>query len=73
MSGWMLGGFADPIIHDPLTFLGLPRAASSPNWIASKIGCAWAAFARGDAGDEAEHGPRGAATAMLLWLRSSAS
>ena len=61
-----------PILHDPLTFLGLPRAWRGDywNWIdAAALGCAWAAFARAATPGTNLSTDHAAATAMLLWLR----
>ena len=59
-------------LHDPLTFLGLPRAWRGDywNWIdAATIGCAWAAFGRAATPGTNLSTDHAAATAMLLWLR----
>ena len=61
-----------PILHDPLTFLGLPRAWRGDywNWIdAAALGCACAAFARAATPGTNLSTDHAAATAMLLWLR----
>ena len=61
-----------PILHDPLTFLGLPGAWRGDywNWIdAATLGCAWAAFVRAATPGTRLRTDLAAATAMLLWLR----
>ena len=61
-----------PILHDPLTFLGLPRAWRGDywNWIdAVTLGCAWAAVGRAATPGTRLRTDLAAATAMLLWLR----
>jgi len=69
---WFGINVSRPILHDPLTYLGLPRAWRGDywNWIdAVALGCAWAVFVR--AGTPGIHlsTHHAAATAMLLWLR----
>ena len=69
---WCVENILTPIVHDPLTFLGLPRAWRGDywNWIdAATIGCAWAAFGRAATPGTNLSTDHAAATAMLLWLR----
>jgi len=59
------------IRHDPLTFLGLPRAWRGDywNWLdVATLGSAWAAFARAAMPGTNMSTDHAAATAMLLWL-----
>ena len=58
-------------MHDPLTFLGLPRAWRGDywNWLdVATLGSAWAAFARAAMPGTNLSTDHAAATAMLLWL-----
>jgi hypothetical protein len=69
---WHEKKLTTPIMHDPFTFLGLPRAWRYDywNWIdAAALGCAWAAFVR--AGTPGIHlsTHHAAVTAVLLWLK----
>jgi len=69
---WFEKTIGNPIGHDPLTFLGLPRAWRGDywNWIdTATLGCAWAAFARAATPGTNLSTDHAAATAMLLWLR----
>jgi hypothetical protein len=69
---WFPKTIEEPILHDPLTFLGLPRAWRGDywNWLdAAALGCAWAAFVRAGTPGINMSTNHAAATAMLLWLR----
>ena len=68
---WFGRNVSRPILHDPITFLGLPRAWRRDywNWIdAAALGCAWAAFVRAAKPGVHLSTHHAAATAMLLWL-----
>ena len=69
---WFDKNIFKPINHDPVTYLGLPRAWRGDywNWIdAATIGCACAAFARAAMPGEDLSADLAAVTTMLLWLR----
>jgi hypothetical protein len=69
---WFGKTIDEPITHDPLTFLGLPRAWRGDywNWIdAATLGCAWAAFARAAMPGKHLSVDLASVTAILLWLR----
>ena len=71
-ANWFTKTIKVPIIHDPLTFLGLSRAWRRDywNWIDSAtIGCAWAAFARAAMPGVHVSDDLAVATAMLMWIR----
>jgi len=68
---WSEKTIFNPIMHDPLTFLGLPRAWRGDywNWLdVATLGSAWAAFARAAMPGTNMSTDHAAATAMLLWL-----
>ena len=71
-ENWFEANIVKPIRHDPLTFLGLPRAWRRDYWNfidAVTLGCAWAAFVRAATPGTRLRTDLAAATAMLLWLR----
>ena len=70
-ENWFEANIVKPIRHDPLTFLGLPRAWRRDYWNfidAVTIGCAWAAFVRAATPGTRLRTDLAAATAVLLWL-----
>ena len=70
-ENWFEANIVKPIRHDPLTFLGLPRAWRRDYWNfidAVTLGCAWAAFVRAATPGTRLRTDLAAATAVLLWL-----
>ena len=70
-ENWFETNIVKPIRHDPLTFLGLPRAWRRDYWNfidAVTLGCAWAAFVRAATPGTRLRTDLAAATAVLLWL-----
>ena len=71
-GSWFTKIIVIPIIHDPLTFLWLPRAWRHDYWNvidAATIGCAWAAFACAAMPGRHLSADLAVVTAILMWIR----
>jgi hypothetical protein len=69
---WFSNHIIEPILHDPLTFLGLPRAWRHNYWNiidAATIGLAWASFARAAMPGAHLSDDLAVVTAILMWIR----
>ena len=70
-DSWYGRNVSRPILHDPTTFLGLPRAWRWDywNWLdAAVLACSWTAFVRAATPGVHLSAHLAAATAVLLWL-----
>ena len=71
-NGWVSTPILKAMTHDPLTFLGLPRAWRYDYWNlidAATIGCSWAAFARAAVPGGRLSADLAVVTAILMWIR----
>ena len=70
-DSWFGRNVSRPILHDPITFLGFPRAWRWDywNWLdVAVLACSWTAFVRAATPGVHLSAHLAAATAVLLWL-----
>jgi len=71
-GGWFGKTILIPIVHDPLTFLGLPRTWRRDHWNwtdVAMLACCWVAFVRAAMPGTRMGANLAVATSILLWIK----